>query len=393
MTRPDHPAPLRHPNRKELMPLTTVAEHKTERLEVLAADGTLDASVAPRISKEKLLELFTVMTRIRVFDERAIKLQRQGRLGTYPQILGQEATQVVPALCLEPKDWLVPTYRGQGAYFARGMKLRYSLLYWGGDDRGVKFPEGNNDLMFAIPVGSHMTQAMGLAWGEKLRGTKNVSICWIGDGASSKGDFHEALTFAGVHKLGMIMFIENNQWAISLGREAQCAAETLAQKAHGYGAYGIQVDGNDALAVYKAVCEAVARGRAGEGPTVIEAITYRMGHHTTADDATRYRSNEEVAEWKAKDPLERFRKYLLKDGILDQNALDRIQKEAEEYVAEEIKEYEAFSKPNPLDMFANNFATAPWPLIEQRAELEEILREKQSRNEIPELPPAEGRFP
>ncbi len=375
------------------MALTTVAEHKTEYLEILSADGTFDASLAPDLSKEKLLEMYTVMTQIRVFDERAIKLQRQGRLGTYPQILGQEVTQCIPALCLEPKDWILPTYRGQGSYFARGMQMRYSLMYWGGDDRGVNYPKDNNDLMFSIPVGAHMTQAMGLAWGEKLKGTKNVAVCWIGDGASSKGDFHEAMTFAGVHKLGLIMFIENNGWAISLSREQQCASETLAQKGHGYGAHSIQVDGNDALAVHKAVSEAVARGRNGEGPTVIEAMTYRMSNHTTADDASRYRSNEEVEEWKKKDPLDRFRKHLLKTEVLDDDAVEKIQKEAEEYVAGEVKAYEAFDKPNPLNMFSNNSEKAPWHVIEQRAELEEILKEKQSRNEIPELPAAEGRFP
>jgi pyruvate dehydrogenase E1 component alpha subunit len=374
------------------MALTIIAEHKTERLEILSPDGQVDAALLPDISREKLLELYTKMVQIRVFDERALKLQRQGRLGTYPQILGQEATQIVPACCLRKDDWLVPTYRGQGAYFARGMKLRYNLLYWGGDDRGVNYPPENNDLIFAIPVGSHMTQAAGLAWGQKLQGKDSVSLCWLGDGASSKGDFHEAMTFAGVYKLGLIMLIENNHWAISNPREDQCAAATLAQKAHGYGAHGIQVDGNDALAVYKAVSEAVARGRKGQ-PSVVECVTYRMGHHTTADDATRYRTNEEVESWKAKDPISRMRSFMLKEGHLSQEDADRIQKEAEELIQSEIKEYENFDKPNPLNMFANNYAVAPWHLIEQRKELEEVLKEKQSRNEIPELPAAEGRFP
>jgi len=375
------------------MALTTVHEHKTQRLEVLSPDGSVDRSVAPEVSKEKLLEMYTKMVQIRVFDERAVKLQRQGRLGTYPQILGQEATQIIPALCLEPKDWILPTYRGQGAYFARGMRLSRSLLYWGGDDRGVDFPEENNDFMFAIPVASHLTQAGGLAWAHKLKGTGGVSIAWVGDGSSSKGDLHEALTFAGVFKIGLIIFIENNQWAISVPRKTQCAATTLAQKADGYGVEGIQVDGNDPLAVYKAVSEAVERGRKGEGPTLIEAVTYRMGHHTTADDASRYRDDAEVAEWKAKDPIDRFQKFLLAEGVLDEGDVDKIQKEAEELVASEIAEYEKFGKPNPLNMFAENYEKAPWHLIEQRAELEEILKEKQSRKELPELPAAEGRFP
>jgi pyruvate dehydrogenase E1 component alpha subunit len=375
------------------MPLTTVAEHKTELLEVLSPDGSVDAALDPKIPAQTLIEMYTVMTRIRAFDERAVKLQRQGRLGTYPMIYGQEVTQCVPALCLRPKDWILPTYRGQGSYFARGMQMRYSLMYWAGDDRGVHFPKENNDLMFSIPVGAHMTQAMGLVWGEKLQGRDNVAVCWIGDGASSKGDFHEALTFAGVHKLGLIMFIENNGWAISLSRKEQCAADTLAQKAHGYGAHGIQVDGNDALAVYKAVTEAVERGRRGDGPTVIEAMTYRMLSHTTADDASRYRSQEEVDAWKSKDPLARLRKYMLATGALDETRIESIQKDADAYVAEEIEAYEAADEPNPLNMFAQNYEKAPWHVIEQRAELEDILKEKQSRNEIPELPEAEGRFP
>lgn len=375
------------------MALTTVAEFKIQRLEVLDPEGRIDESVPLDITDAKALELYRKMVEIRAFDERALKLQRQGRLGTYPQILGQEATQIVPALCLRKDDWLVPTYRGQGAYFARGMPLRYSLLYWGGDDRGVKFPDENNDLIFAIPVGSHMTQAMGLAWAAKLQGKDSVALCWLGDGASSKGDFHEALTFAGVHKLGLIMFIENNQYAISVPRSIQCAAQTLAQKASGYGAHGLQVDGNDALAVYKAVSEAVARGRRGEGPTVIEAVTYRLGHHTTADDASRYRSEAEVEEWRRKDPVARMRKYLTSRGALDGAKDQEILRKAEEMINAEIAEYEKFPKPNPLDMFAHNYHTAPWHLIEQRAELEEILKEKVARNEVPELPPAEGRFP
>lgn len=375
------------------MPVTTIWEGKTERLEVLSADGALDKAAAPDIPADRLVEIYAKMLSIRLFDERALKLQRQGRLGTYPQILGQEATQIVPPLCLEPKDWLVPTYRGQGAYFARGMNLRYSLLYWGGDDRGVCFPAGSNDLIFAIPVGSHMTQAAGLAWAEKLKKTGAVALCYLGDGASSKGDFHEALTFAGVLKAPLVLLIENNQWAISVPRAAQCAAVSLAQKAHGYGAAGVQVDGNDAFAVYKAVSEAVARARRGEGPSVVECITYRMGHHTTADDATRYRSKEEVEGWKAKDPVERLRRHLLSSGVLTEARAAELHKQAEELVQNEVKAYEDFPKPNPLDMFAHNYEKAPWHLIEQRAELEEVLREKQSRKEIPELPPAEGRFP
>ncbi len=375
------------------MPVRIVSECKTERLEILAADGTWAKALEPKVSREKLLEMYRKMVEIRTFDERAYRLQRQGRLGTYPQILGQEASQIVPSLCLKPKDWMVPTYRGQGAYFARGMQLRYSLLYWGGDDRGVRFPDGNNDMIFSIPVGSHLTQVAGLAWAAKLQKQGHVALTYLGDGTSSKGDLHEALTFAGQFKLPAIYIIENNHWAISVPREKQAATITLAQKAHGYGAAGLQVDGNDALAVYKATYDAVARARAGDGPTVLELETYRLGHHTTADDATRYRTEAEVESWKKKDPILRLKKYLEAKKLWDEDQELRLKKEAEEMVNGEIEAYESFPAPNPLNMFANNYATAPWNLIEQREQLEELVKVKQAKNEVVELPPVEGRFP
>ncbi|MCX5789478.1 MAG: pyruvate dehydrogenase (acetyl-transferring) E1 component subunit alpha [Elusimicrobia bacterium] len=375
------------------MPLRTVHEAKTERLEILAADGTVDKELEPKLPQEKLLEMYRKMFEIRVFDERAFRLQRQGRLGTYPQILGQEASQIVPALCLKPKDWLVPTYRGQGAYFARGMKLRYSLLYWGGDDRHARFPDGNNDMTFAVPVGSHLTQAAGLAWACKLQKQGRVALTCLGDGTSSKGDLHEALTFAGQFKLPAIYVIENNQWAISVPRERQARTATLAQKADGYGAFGLQVDGNDALAVYRAVSEAVARARAGDGPSLLELETYRLGHHTTADDATRYRSEAEVEAWRQKDPIARMRKYLESKKLWDEDQEARLKREAEEMVQGELDAYESTPAPNPLNMFANNYATAPWFLVEERQELERLLKLKQAQQEVVELPPAEGRFP
>ncbi|MBI4056730.1 MAG: pyruvate dehydrogenase (acetyl-transferring) E1 component subunit alpha [Elusimicrobia bacterium] len=376
------------------MPLKTVAEFKIQRLEILSPDGQLDKSLEPQIPNEKLLELYRKMAEIRLFDDKAFRMQRQGRLGTYPQILGQEATQIVPPLCLKPKDWMIPTYRGQGAYYARGMKLRYSLLYWGGDDRGAAhFPPENNDMIFSIPVGTHLTQAAGLAWGAKMNHDPSVVLTYLGDGTTSKGDFHEALTFAGVYKLPVIYIVENNQYAISIPRSKQTASQTLSQKALGYGAVGLQVDGNDVLAVYKAVTEAVERGRKGEGPTFLECETYRLGHHTTADDATRYRSEEEVEQWRKKDPVDRFKKYLISKKLWDEDRDMRLKKEAEAMIQAEIEEYETMSPPNPLNMFANNYATAPWHLVEQRAELEEILKTKQARKEVVELPPVEGRFP
>jgi pyruvate dehydrogenase E1 component alpha subunit len=375
------------------LPLKTVASLDVKRLEILAPDGTVDAALMPKVSDDLLLKMYRLMFQIRHFDERAILLQRSGRLGTYPMITGQEATQCVPPLALKSTDWAVPTYRGGGVYFARGMQMRYALLYWAGDDRGTNFPDGSNDMMFSIPVGTHLTQVAGLAWGEKLKKKGGVALTYCGDGTSSKGDLHEALTFAGQFKLPAIYIIENNGWAISVPRSRQSASKTLAQKAWGYGVEGIQVDGNDALAVYKAASDAVARARAGEGPTLIECETYRIGHHTTADDATRYRADKDVEAWKKRDPIARMKKYLTAEKIWDEKKEKDLTAKTRSWIDEEVKAYENFPAPNPLDMFANNYERATAALIEQRGRLEELLKFKGGAEILTELPPAEGRFP
>lgn len=375
------------------MPLKTVATLDVQRLEILAPDGTVDEKLMPKVSDDLLLKMYRLMSQIRAFDERAIMLQRQGRLGTYPMITGQEATQCVPPLCLKPTDWAVPTYRGGGVYFARGMRMRYALLYWAGDDRGTHFPDGNKDMMFSIPVGTHLTQVTGLAWGEKFKGKGGVALTYCGDGTSSKGDLHEALTFAGQFKLPIVYIIENNGWAISVPRRRQAASQTLAQKAWGYGVKGLQVDGNDALAVYKAMSEAVARARKGEGPTLLECETYRMSHHTTADDATRYRDAKEVEAWKKRDPIARFKLFLEKRKLWDAKKEKALAAETVRWIDGEIKAYEETPAPNPLNMFADNYAHAPWNLVEQRQELEELLKFKGGAKILMELPPSEGRFP
>ena len=308
-------------------------------------------------------------------------------------ITGQEATQCIPPLALKPSDWVVPTYRGGGVYFARGMQMRYGLLYWAGDDRGTHFPDGNNDMIFSIPVGTHLTQVAGLAWGQKLKGKGGVALTYCGDGTSSKGDLHEALTFAGQFKLPAIYIIENNGWAISVPRKRQAASQTLAQKAWGYGVHGLQVDGNDALAVYAATVEAVARARKGEGATLIECETYRMSHHTTADDATRYREDKEVEAWKKRDPISRFKKFLTAKKLWDEKKEKILTAETQGWINAEVKAYEEFPAPNPLNMFADNYDKAPRALIEQRAELEELLKFKGGAKVLMSLPPTEGRFP
>ena len=376
-----------------MSPLKTIASLDIKRLDILNIDGAVDKTLMPKVSDKLLLEMYRLMFQIRRFDERAVLLQRSGRLGTYPMITGQEATQCMPPLCLKPTDWVVPTYRGGGVYFARGMRMRYALLYWGGDDRGTQFPEGNNDMMFSIPVGTHLTQVAGLAWGQKFKGKGGVALTYCGDGTSSKGDLHEALTFAGQFKLPAVYIIENNGWAISAPRARQAASHTLAQKAWGYGVHGIQVDGNDALAVYAATSAAVARARKGGGATLIECETYRMGHHTTADDATRYREDKEVESWKKRDPILRLKKYLTAKKIWNDKKEKDLTTETQSWINAEVTAYEQFPLPNPLNMFADNYAAAPRHLIAQRAELEELLKFKGGAKILTELPPAEGRFP
>ena len=375
------------------MPLKTVATLAVQRLEILAADGTVDAKLMPKVKDDLLLKMYRLMFQIRAFDERAILLQRSGRLGTYPMITGQEATQCIPPLALKSTDWVVPTYRGGGVYFARGMQMRHALLYWAGDDRGTHFPDGNNDMIFSIPVGTHLTQVAGLAWGEKFKKKGGVALTYCGDGTSSKGDLHEALTFAGQFKLPAIYVIENNGWAISVPRSRQAASQTLAQKAWGYGVAGLQVDGNDALAVYSAVTDAVARARRGEGATVIECETYRMSHHTTADDASRYRSDKDVEAWRKKDPIVRFKKFLTARKLWSDAKEKDLTEQTKAWIDGEVKAYEETPPPNPLDMFANNYERATWPLVEQRAQLEELLKFKGGAKILTELPPTEGRFP
>ena len=375
------------------MPVKTVATLDVARLEILSADGDVDQALMPKVGNNLLLKMYRLMFQIRAFDERAVLLQRSGRLGTYPMITGQEATQCVPPLALKASDWVVPTYRGGGVYFARGMRMRDALLYWAGDDRGARFPDGSNDMMFSIPVGTHLTQVAGLAWGEKLKKTGGVAVAYCGDGTSSKGDLHEALTFAGQFRLPAIYIIENNGWAISVPRSRQSAGQTLAQKAWGYGVPGIQVDGNDPLAVYKATADAVARARSGEGPTMIECETYRMGAHTTADDEKRYRADKDVAAWKKKDPIARMKKFLIARKLWNGRKETDLTSETRRWIDGEVQAYENFPPPNPLDMFAHQYDRATWPLIEQRARLEELLKFKGGAEIPAELPAAEGRFP
>ena len=254
--------------------------------------------------------LYRAMVFARTYDRKGTSLQKQGRLATYAPFEGQEAAQVGSAAALHPDDWMVATYRDAAAMWMQGYPLE--LLFAGrtGDERGGSPPDHVPVLPPSITVGGHMVHAVGLAWAAKNFKDGRVALTYFGDGATSEGDFHEAMNFAAVFETPCIFFCQNNGWAISLPRELQTRSETIAQKAIAYGMPGFQVDGNDLFAVYEMTLEAVDRARSGGGPTLIEAVTYRIGPHTTADDPGRYRSSEDAAEWGRRDPLERVRLYL-----------------------------------------------------------------------------------
>lgn len=348
------------------MPKTPIYEAITMRLEILDKDGKVDASLVPDLTDDQLQELYRSMVRIRKYDEKALNLQRQGRIGTYGSIRGQEAAQAGIAMAMGPKDWLVPSFREQGVMLLRGIPPHLIYAFWKGDERGSVFPEGARCLPVAIPVASQLVHAAGIGMALKLRGEEAASVGFAGDGASSEGDFHEALNFAGVFKARTVFFIQNNQWAISVPFKHQTAAASIAQRASSYGIEGIQVDGNDVLAVYAASKEALERARRGEGPTLIEALTYRMDNHTTADDATRYRAPEEVAYWQERDPVDRMRKFLVSKKLWNDKKEQALLESCAAEVEAAVAALEAMPAPDPTDIVSHMFKELPWNLQEQR---------------------------
>jgi pyruvate dehydrogenase E1 component alpha subunit len=312
--------------------------------------------------------MYRAMVWGRITDERMLKLQRQGRIGTFAPITGQEAAQLGAVAALRASDWMVPSFRETAAEIWRGKPMENFIIYFGGFNEGGRIAPESNDLPLCVPVGSQVPHAVGLAWAMKYRGSDQVAMTFFGDGATSEGDFHEAMNFAGVFELPVIFICQNNQWAISVPRKHQTRSETIAQKAVAYGFKGIQVDGNDIFAVYAAAKEAVDRARDGNGPTLIECVTYRLQMHTTADDPKRYRKDEEVEEWKEKDPIPRFETYLKDKELLDDEKIESIGEEIKEQINDAVKKAEkAFEKMgDPLDMFNHVYAEMPPRLKAQR---------------------------
>jgi len=346
---------------------------KVEWLSILDESGKVDAHLDPKLDADRLLTLYRLMLTARRADERIIKLQRQGRIGTYGPCRGQEASHVAAGVLLGRNDWLIPSYRELGAMLARGWPLVRYLQFWGGFEEGNEVPEGVNDLPISVPVASQCLHAVGIAWAQQYRDTDNVAICFNGDGGTSEGDFHEAMNFAGVYNLPLVFIINNNQYAISHPWGKQTRSETLAQKAVAYGFDGIRVDGNDILACYVAIAEAIAKARRGDGPTLIEALTYRLAVHTTADDPTKYRDDAEVAEWQAREPLVRFGTYLRAREILDDALAEELEADIGAFIKKAVDEYEAKRETDPLDAFAYVYETMPAELASQKAEFQAAL--------------------
>src|SRR5919109_251493 len=348
------------------MPRTPLEPRSTvEYLSVLDAEGNLDAALDPGLPAAELKRLYRAMLLARRLDERMVRLQRQGRIGTFAPIKGQEAAQVASVAALRPTDWMVPSFRETAAMIWRGWPIEKLLRFFAGHLEGGQPAPDQRDLPITIPVSTQLPHAVGLAYAAQYREDDVVVMAYFGDGATSEGDFHEALNFAGVWHVPVVFVCQNNQWAISVPLKKQTNSRTIAQKALAYGIPGIQVDGNDVLAVYAACHEAVERARAGNGPTLIECVTYRLGVHTTADDPTKYRSEEEVKEWERKDPLTRFGAYLEKKNVLE----SRLEEEIDAEIARAVTAFEAVGKPDDVTMFDHVYADPPPELVRQRDEL------------------------
>jgi pyruvate dehydrogenase E1 component alpha subunit len=348
------------------MPKKVAYKAQIEHLQILDENGKLDEKLAKgTLTDEQVLALCEHIILCRHYDEIAFKLQRSGRMGTYPQNKGQEAIAAT-AMAVTRNDWMVPCYRENSALFLHGLPMEHILLHWMGDERGNQIPDDVNVMPISIPIGTHMLHATGIAWAKKLQKTDHVALTYFGDGATSEGDFHEAMNFATVMKAPCVFICQNNQWAISVPREKQMASETVAQKGLAYGANCIQVDGNDVFAVYKATKDAVDKARKDGSVTLIETLTYRMGDHTTADDARRYRDSKELEAWAKRDPLLRIQKYLSAKGLWDDKKEAAAEAGAKERVAQIVKNCENIAKPSTDDIFDYTFATLPDDLRAQR---------------------------
>jgi pyruvate dehydrogenase E1 component alpha subunit len=347
-----------------------------DMFQILAENGRARPEREPSLPAADLQKLYSLMATTRAADLKALKLQRQGRMGTFAPSLGHEACQVGSAFALQPKDWVFPYFRDLGNYITLGLPLKNYYLYWMGNEEGMRIPAGLNIFTISVPVGSQLPHSVGCAMAMKYRKEQAAALAYFGDGATSEGDFGEALNFAGVFRTPNVFICFNNQYAISTPVRQQTAAKSIAEKATAFGFNGIRADGNDVLAMYSLTREALEKARTGGGPTLIEAYTYRMGNHTTSDDASRYRMEAEVNEWSRRDPIERFKLYLKDKGLWDETFESRVQREAEDLINKAVEEAESTPPPRPEDLFIHTYEEMTPELNNQLAELRDFLKEE-----------------
>ncbi len=349
---------------------------KKKQLQILDDKGVIvTPKLEPKIAKDELIKMYKTMVLGRTADIKAVQYQRQGRMLTYAPNKGQEAAQVGSMAALEPQDWLAPAFRELSAMLYKGVTLEQIYLYWYGNEWGNHFDEGVKVLPVDVIIGSQVNHAAGLAYASKILKKNEVAVATIGDGGTSHGEFYEGMNFAATYDLPLVVFIQNNQYAISTPRSKASRAETLAQKAVAFGIPGIQVDGNDILAVYVATKAAVDYARSGKGPVLIEAVTYRLGPHTTSDDPTIYRSNEEVAEWELKDPMIRFKKYLIDKKYWTEEEDQTLEEETLKFVGDTFKQVESSGLSELEDIFKYTYEKMTPQLEEQLETYKKYIEE------------------
>lgn len=346
---------------------------------VINDDGSLIEGQSVNIGDEELLDLYRKMLFSRVLDEKVFRLQRQGRIGTYPPYRGQEAAQVGSATVLDQNDWMFPYGRDLCATVMFGKDIVTALLYFAGHYNGGTVKENVNIFPYGIMIPPQIPQAVGAAMAFKLRNEKHVALTYFGDGATSKGDFHEGLNMASVFKAPVVFFCQNNQWSISVPFSKQTATPTIAQKSVAYGMRGVLVDGNDILAVRKVTEEAIEHAKNGNGPTLIEALTYRVQPHTTADDPTRYQDKEVVEKWEKRDPLDRYQRFLEKRGIFEKFEAEKEMAEINDQISKAVEEFESIPKTKLEDLFERVYFEMPRDLRKQRDEVRDFLKTPMGR--------------
>jgi 2-oxoisovalerate dehydrogenase E1 component subunit alpha len=352
-------------------------------LQFLKADATLLNDLPESISdKKSMVSAYETMTLIRAFDHKAIALQRTGKLGTYPSVLGQEAMGTAIGMAMSKDDIFAPYYRDFASQYLRGVSLKEMLMYWGGFERASQYKNGGTDFPVCVPIATQCGHAAGAAVAIKTRGEHHASLVTCGEGATSKGDFLETLNLAGAWQLPLVMLVNNNQWAISTPRDLQCGAQTIAQKAVGAGIEGVVVDGNDYFALRYSLDMALEKAYAGKGATLIEAVSYRLGDHTTADDASRYRPDAELKRAWEKEPVSRLKKFLLSCGYWSEAQEKALLKRVKTQIEQAVSDYLAEEPDEPSAMFDYLFEVLPAPLEDQYAELCANTMERVRESEV-----------